>query len=85
MAYTPPPPAEADRAELAPRAGLCAGCRHLQVLRSRRSVFVRCARADREAGFARYPPLPVRTCGGFEAATEGEEREEPVDTVPGPG
>lgn len=85
MGFAAPPPDDADRAELAPRAGLCAACRHLRVLRSRRSAFVRCARSDREAGFERYPPLPVLACGGYEAVTEGEEGEEPVDTVPGPG
>jgi len=55
-------------AELDPRrAGLCAECRHGEVLRSRRSAFLRCARADTDARFARYPGLPVATCEGFEA------------------
>ncbi len=54
-----------DRAEVEP-AGLCAACAHLQVLRSKRSTFVRCARADGDPRFERYPPLPVRWCRGHE-------------------
>jgi len=66
MAFRPPPTTDEDRRRLAAYAGLCAGCAHLQVLRSRRSTFVRCGRADDEPGFERYPPLPVRECPGFE-------------------
>ncbi|MEM7353296.1 MAG: hypothetical protein AAF657_21045 [Acidobacteriota bacterium] len=61
---TKPATAE-ERAEVTPRAGLCATCIDLQVLRSRRSTFVRCARADRDKRFARYPPLPVQACAGY--------------------
>ena len=62
-----PSPSEADRAHIAPSAGLCALCRHLQVLRSRRSTFVRCACSDDEPErFARYPRLPVLICPGYE-------------------
>ncbi len=68
MALEAPPPTGADRAELAPRAGLCAACRSLQVLRSRRSTFVRCALADRDPRFERYPPLPVLACRGYAPA-----------------
>lgn len=76
MAWTPPPATEADRAALAPRAGLCAACRHLQVVRSRTSAFVRCGRSDVRPEMPRYPPLPVLACPGYEPA-------EPVDTTPG--
>jgi hypothetical protein len=55
-----------DLRELAVAPGLCAYCRHLEVLRSPRSVFVRCARADHDPRLPRYPPLPVLRCAGFE-------------------
>jgi len=71
MAWTAPPATETDRAELAPRAGLCAACRHLQVLRSRTSTFVRCALADVRPRMPRYPALPVLGCGGYEPTEPG--------------
>jgi hypothetical protein len=49
-------------------AGLCQSCAALQVLRSKTSTFVRCARSDHDAAFPRYPPLPVRTCPGYRPA-----------------
>ncbi len=68
-----------------PDAGLCARCRHARVqVSARGSRFWRCARADRDPRYRRYPPLPVTTCPGFEAAgpPEGsasiaESREDP--------
>jgi hypothetical protein len=57
------------------RVGLCAECRHGHVQRSAKaSEFWRCLRADdtdaernaQNSPFARYPPLPVRECPGFE-------------------
>jgi hypothetical protein len=52
-----------------PEVGLCSACRHARVQASARGGrFWRCARADAEPGFQRYPPLPVRACGGFERA-----------------
>lgn len=45
--------------------GLCATCEHLQLLASKRSVFVRCGLAEIDPAFVRYPPLPVRACPGF--------------------
>lgn len=59
---------EARLERLPVHPGLCAGCRHLQLLASRRSVFARCGRAAEDPRFPRYPPLPVRTCAGYEAA-----------------
>lgn len=80
MAFVAPPPSDAERSELAPRSGLCAACRHLQVLRSRRgTVFVRCGLSDRDAAMARYPPLPVRGCRGFED-TAASKTQRVVDT-----
>lgn len=50
--------------------GLCAGCVHLRLLASKRSVFVRCGLADADPDFVRYPPIPVRVCRGFRPAPE---------------
>jgi hypothetical protein len=52
-------------ARLAVQPGLCAGCVHLRLLASPRSVFVRCGLADSDPAFARYPALPVLQCSGF--------------------
>src|ERR1041384_7984941 len=38
------------------------------VTNARGSVFFRCARSDTDPRFVRYPPLPVRTCPGYEEA-----------------
>lgn len=46
--------------------GLCATCVHLDLVASKRSVFVRCRRSDDDPRFPRYPPLPVRACQGYE-------------------
>lgn len=54
--------------ELRVPAGLCAGCAHLDLLRSPRSVFVRCGLAATDARFPRYPRLPVADCAGFRPA-----------------
>ena len=59
------------RDELSTDPGLCGRCRHLRLLRSSRSVFVRCALAAVDERFPRYPRLPVVVCGGFEEAPTG--------------
>jgi hypothetical protein len=47
-------------------AGLCDRCRHAGVVTNDRgSRFVRCARADADPRFPKYPRLPVRECAGF--------------------
>jgi hypothetical protein len=58
-------------AALTAHPGLCATCEHLQLPASKRSVFVRCGRADADEDFVRYPPLPVRLCRGYREAGEG--------------
>lgn len=45
--------------------GLCATCEHLRLLASSRSVFVRCALAEVDPSFLRYPPIPVVACPGY--------------------
>lgn len=58
---------------VAPEIGLCAACRHARRIRSARgSTFWRCARADTDPRFARYPPLPVHVCRGHEPAAGGD-------------
>ena len=57
--------------------GLCANCRFMREQGTKRgAVFFRCARADEDETFKRYPPIPVLRCRGFEGS--GHERgEEP--------
>lgn len=54
--------------------GLCVACTQVRVVRSGRgSVFLMCERGlRRESGYAKYPPLPVLTCRGFERAADVE-------------
>ena len=47
--------------------GLCLTCRWTRPSTTRRgSTFYRCGRAEDDARFPRYPPLPVRSCPGYE-------------------
>jgi hypothetical protein len=56
--------------------GLCAACRHQQVVRTTRgSTFSLCRRSREDPAFPRYPRLPVLECRGFE--------ERPRDEAPG--
>lgn len=49
--------------------GLCARCRHVQVVESLRgSRFYLCRRSATDARFPRYPRLPVLACVGYEEA-----------------
>ncbi len=59
------------------RVGLCASCRFMLEQGTKRgAVFFRCARADEDETFKRYPAIPVLHCRGFEDS--GHERgEEP--------
>jgi hypothetical protein len=50
------------------RAGLCAACRHAEVIVSNRGArFYRCRRSDTDPRFPKYPTLPVLVCRGYEA------------------
>lgn len=52
---------------LAHRAGLCGFCVHHRRVGNRRgSIFWMCERSRTDARYPKYPPLPVRTCPGFE-------------------
>lgn len=51
---------------LDPKAGLCARCRHVQLVTSSRgSRFYLCRLSLVDDRFPRYPPLPVLACSGF--------------------
>ena len=57
-------------------AGLCATCRWMRQVTNRRgSVFYRCGLADRDPRYARYPPLPVLTCPGYDRAESRSDAE----------
>ena len=55
------------------RIGLCLRCAHARRVPSRTSLFWRCALAEADARFERYPRLPVLRCDGFTAAPPGTE------------
>jgi hypothetical protein len=61
-------------ARLSTRPGLCAGCAHLRLVESARSVFVRCGLAEHDPRFPRYPALPVLGCEGYRTASNRVER-----------
>ncbi len=49
------------------RVGLCATCLHVRRAGNQRgSVFYRCARAEDDPRFPKYPRLPVVNCIGYE-------------------
>src|SRR2546422_8745518 len=53
--------------------GLCRTCRWARIVTNRRgSTFFRCGRAESDARFPRYPPLPVLRCVGYEQRRGGE-------------
>jgi hypothetical protein len=57
-----------------PRVGLCAECRHADIIRSSRSTFYRCRLSFTDPRFPKYPQLPVLACEGFEPRGEPTER-----------
>ena len=64
--------------EIRERVGLCADCRFRLVQGTKRgAVFVRCARANVDETFGRYPALPVLHCRGH------ERRDHERDDAPG--
>lgn len=66
-----PAPEDLERlARSGAEPGLCATCRHARILHSRTSTFLRCAMAEVDPAFPRYPRLPVLTCRGYERSEE---------------
>jgi uncharacterized protein YciI len=62
-------PKDPAAARAAVAVGQCFTCRWKRAIVNRRgSVFFRCARAEEDARFVRYPPLPVHACVGYEEA-----------------
>lgn len=54
--------------------GLCERCVFVRVVENERgSIFYFCERSREDSRYRKYPPLPVLTCPGFEAATEHKE------------
>jgi hypothetical protein len=47
--------------------GLCANCRYTrQLVSGKGSQFFYCTRAETDARYTKYPPLPVTSCRGYE-------------------
>jgi hypothetical protein len=50
------------------RAGLCADCKHVRLIRSDRgATFYFCERSASDKSFPKYPRLPVIQCRGYES------------------
>jgi hypothetical protein len=56
------------------RFGLCGNCAHAQTLDSKTgSRFLFCLRARQDPRYAKYPPVPVFACAGFEPRAGRED------------
>jgi hypothetical protein len=56
------------------RAGLCARCAHVQIVRTPRgSAFFLCRLSATDPRFPKYPALPVVTCAGYRPAASSDE------------
>ncbi|HLM86370.1 MAG TPA: hypothetical protein VK272_09305 [Solirubrobacteraceae bacterium] len=65
----PDPPTSAQTG--APAVGLCATCKHQQIVRNTRgSSFSLCGRSREDPAYPRYPRLPVLACPGYEPRGE---------------
>jgi hypothetical protein len=63
--------------------GLCAACLYVRAQNTKRgAVFYRCARADEDEAFMRYPPIPVARCVGFEERRSGSEQNSAPEVEP---
>jgi hypothetical protein len=57
------------------RIGLCTDCQFARVVESARgSAFWRCSLSEQDERFPKYPPLPVRSCPGYEPMIEVPRR-----------
>lgn len=76
---------EGSRTSVSPaRLGLCFDCRHrIEQATRKGSLFHRCARADDDERFLRYPPMPVVRCAGYERS--GSDDHLLHDPADGPG
>lgn len=56
--------------------GLCPACAHARRTPGRNTVFLRCARAQDDPRYPKYPPQPVLVCPGHvPERAPGRERE----------
>ncbi len=63
--------------KLSPIIGLCANCRHVNVIKSAKgSFFVMCGLAKTDSRFEKYPLLPVFQCAGYRPPAEESEAEQ---------
>lgn len=46
-------------------SGLCTACKHLRLVTTDRSYYVRCFLAEGQPAYRKYPQLPVVDCAGF--------------------
>lgn len=54
--------------------GLCASCRHVQVIETPRgSTFYLCRLSAVNPDFPKYPRLPVLRCAGYEADSRNRD------------
>jgi len=63
--------------------GLCAGCAHKRIVRSRRgSAFLLCGLSRTDPRYPRYPRLPVLACDGYRPRTRSDGADQHEDTNP---
>ena len=74
------------------RVGLCPGCRHVRVVRSRTNQdYYRCERSTADARYPKYPRLPVLRCDGYDPVEPPPSRKpvppatSPAGTARAPG
>ena len=59
--------------------GLCFTCQWMRAVTNRQgSMFFRCRRAEFDARFVRYPPLPMLACVGYERADPDHFENTPI-------
>ena len=62
------------------RIGLCFDCVHSRQVPSRTAIYWRCALAETDPRFDRYPRLPVTSCAGYtprEAGAQAPKHDDP--------
>lgn len=58
------------------QVGLCLVCEHTRLVQTPRgSTFHRCARAEVDPRYAKYPRLPVMQCAGFQPCADATAAE----------
>ncbi len=65
-------------------AGLCATCQHAQCAKHPRGGmdYWRCALAESDPRFAKYPRLPVLACTGYDRGANEERDQTPSGPAP---